>query len=189
MSDTASTDHLEPQAVAAYAAGAVDDLERARIERHLAQCRECVAEIVAIHRMQRPRRWPVGLVTVGVAAAAALALWVGGTGRVPQAPVDDIRGPHSPSVMQLEAVRPTDGSLLGDSGFVWHAIADAVTYRLTITDDAGDETWSQATSDTSLPRPASARLVAGRSYFWYVDALRSDGVSATSGVRRFQVGE
>jgi hypothetical protein len=124
-----------------------------------------------------------------VAAAAALAIWVGGTGRTPQTPPDDVRGPGAPSVLQIDAVRPADGSTLGDLGFVWRAIANAVTYRVTITDTAGDEIWTQTTSDTILPRPAEAKLAPGHLYFWYVDALRSDGVSATSGVRRFRMGE
>jgi hypothetical protein len=189
VSDTALTEHLEPQAVAAYAAGRLNDSERERIERHLAQCPECVSEVVAIHRMTRPARWPARLLVGGLAAAAALAIWIGGPGRAPPAPADDIRGPEAPSVLQLDAVRPADGSTLGDSGFAWHAIENAVTYRLTITDEAGDEMWSQTTSDTSLLLPAGARLAPGRTYFWYVDALRSDGASATSGVRRFQIGE
>lgn len=189
MSDAAPVEHLEPQAVAAYVTGRLNDSERRRIERHLAQCPECASEVVAIHRMERPRRRWAGLVVGGLAAAAALAIWVGGTGRAPQTPADHIRGPGAPSVLQLDAVHPADGSILGDSGFVWRAVKDAVTYRLTITDDAGDEMWSQTMSDTSLLRPANAELVPGRTYFWYVDALRSDGVSATSGVRRFQVGE
>jgi anti-sigma factor RsiW len=190
VSDTASADHLEPRLVAAYAAGTLDASERERIERHLSQCRDCVAEVVAIHRIGRPRRWPLlPLVTGGLAAAAALAIYLGVAGRTAPTPADDIRGAESPSVLRFDAVAPADGAVLGDSGFVWRAIADAVTYRLTITDDAGDELWSQTTSDTAATRPRSVRLLAGRTYFWYIDALKGDGTSATSGVRRFQIGE
>jgi hypothetical protein len=91
------------------------------------------------------------------------------------------------SLLQLEAVRPADGSVLDSTGFAWRAIEGAVAYRLTITDSAGDEVWSQTSSDTSRPTPP--RLQPKKMYFWYVDALRNDGVSATSGVRRFQLRE
>lgn len=187
MAETDSTAHLEPRMVAAYAAGTLDGADRAHIERHLAHCHDCVAEVVAIHRMRPRRRWPRQLIAAGLAAAAVLAVWIGAPRRPPPQPADSIRGPGAPSVPHLDVVRPADGGSLGDSGFVWHAIKDAVTYRLTITDDAGDEISSQTTADTASTRPASVPLLPARTYFWYVDALKRDGASATSGVRRFHV--
>jgi hypothetical protein len=190
VADTVPNDHLDPNAVAAYVAGRLKADERSWIERHLADCPECVSEIVAIHRTERPRRRFAPVVAGGlVAAAAVVAIWVGSTGRVPQTPADDIRGPGGPSVLQLEAVRPADGSTMDDAGFIWRAMANAVTYRLTVTDEAGDEIWNQTTSDTTLRPSPEVTLAPGRTYFWYVDALRSDGVSATSGVRSFRIGE
>jgi hypothetical protein len=179
------TDHLEPDLVVAYAAGRLATAERRRVEEHLSRCGECVSEVVTIHRLRRRRAWPAVAAAGGLAAAAAvLVLWFGGTERAPATPPDRIRGPGTPSVLRLDAVRPADGSVLDSTGFVWRAMDGAVAYRLTITNAAGDEVWNRVSSDTALSTPAG--LQPGQTYFWYVDALRKDGVSATSGVRRFQ---
>jgi hypothetical protein len=61
------------------------------------------------------------------------------------------------------------------------------TYRLVVTDEAGDVRWAASTSDTVVLLPDSVILVSGGTYFWYVDALGDGGTPATSGVRRLTV--
>ena len=63
--------------------------------------------------------------------------------------------------------------------FVWHRDDDAA-YRLFVTDSAGAQVYSAATSDTVVVLPATVHLQAGAHYHWYVDALRSDGTSVNS---------
>jgi hypothetical protein len=44
--------------------------------------------------------------------------------------------------------------------------------------------WLHETVDTAVSLPPDVALEPGGSYYWYVDALDSDGVSLTTGTRR-----
>lgn len=68
--------------------------------------------------------------------------------------------------------------------FVWRKDRDA-RYQLRIVDSAGAPVWATTTSDTSARLPATVHLSPRSRYFWYVDALRSDGFSVSSGPRLF----
>jgi hypothetical protein len=81
----------------------------------------------------------------------------------------------------LATVSPAPGATTNerDVRFVWHRDDDAA-YRVFVTDSAGAQVYSAATSDTVVVLPATVHLQAGAHYHWYVDALRSDGTSVNS---------
>jgi hypothetical protein len=60
------------------------------------------------------------------------------------------------------------------------------SYRVTVLTESGEPVWTAETTDTSISLPTGITLEPGRGYFWRVDAV-ADGLSATSGVQRFQV--
>jgi hypothetical protein len=69
--------------------------------------------------------------------------------------------------------------------FTWRAVEGAGTYRITITDSAGTPVFTATTTDTSIVPPSSQPLAHGGSYLWYVDALRNDGTTWSTGVQSF----
>jgi hypothetical protein len=69
--------------------------------------------------------------------------------------------------------------------FTWRKQGEDPLYRLTITDPSGAIVWMEETSDTTLAIEKRQLLTPGRTYLWYLDALDSDGRSATSGIHRF----
>ena len=76
---------------------------------------------------------------------------------------------------------------LSDLELRWEPIAGQPLYRVTVTDRDGAPVWTHDTEEGAARIPATAGLRPGESYFWYVDAIREDGRSATTGVRRFTV--
>ena len=70
--------------------------------------------------------------------------------------------------------------------FTWRGAA-AARYRVIITDSAGAELYSSATSDTTLVLPPSVALDPGARYFWFVDELRADGSSFSSRASSFSI--
>ena len=186
MSDSAPDDHLDPAEVIAYARGRITEDVRTRLERHLARCRACVAEVVAVGREQRASRRPIALALGGLIAASLAAIWFA-TARptTPVSPVDE-RGPaDTPAALQV--IEPANGAIAGDAtSFIWRPAPEAITYRVTVTDSAGAEVWSATTSDTVALAPEQSALDRGRTYFWFVDALRKDGRSVSSGLQHFR---
>lgn len=184
-----SREHLSPNEVASYVSGDIDSSERIHIEEHLAGCSECASEVAAVYRMRQPTRRP-SLLVAGLAAAAVLIIWfqawlMPAGRRVP----DEFRAPVTSAVPAVEVIEPAEGSpLQGIPRFLWHSTPGAVTYRLTVSDQGGNEVWSITTSDT-FATPPKTQLSKNTTYFWYVDALRSDGNSSTSGIHRFHSGD
>ena len=68
--------------------------------------------------------------------------------------------------------------------FTWRSVAEGATYRLSLTDEAGDVLWTVNTPDTTVAL-VDIMLEADQLYYWYVDALLHDGGSATTGVQQF----
>jgi len=187
------TQHLQARLVAAYVERRLDDDERAVVEAHLATCAVCRREVVEVSRLLlKRRRASQFLPAAGIAAAALLALvagvsLIGGPTKTGSEPT--IRA-HSSSVPALTAVEPApDVSLsVGDEiRFVWSAADAGSTYRLTVVDESGEPVWSAETSDTVALLMAQAAPVRAGTYFWFVDALASDGSTLTSGARRFSL--
>lgn len=189
-----SREHLSAADAAAYLDGRLNPADRARAEAHLADCGECRHELVALRAVladadrsdgaavvrRRRRRLSVPL---GMAAAAVLLIAVATTLRRSDPIVE--RAPSDAGSARLATHGPRDGVSSERVVFVWAPAEPGSSYRLTVTDSAGAPVWSTSTTDTALALPPATKLLSGRRYHWYVDALVGDGHTITSGVRSF----
>jgi hypothetical protein len=185
-------EHLTSEQLAAFLANTLSDADRRSAEHHFVSCAECRSELIQAQRAvasapskQFDRRW-FGI--VGLAAAAAIAVMFlprGAAVKSSPAIEREVQTPAPADAGTVEIVSPAaNGEVTISPTFVWRRNDDA-SYKITVTDAAGRPAWSGATSDTSIALPDSIRLAAGAQFFWYVDALRSDGRSVTSGVNNF----
>jgi hypothetical protein len=189
-------------------AGLLDDdlpgVERMRAEAHLEACAECRAETIAAARLVREaqaagtmaavapdrgrrRRWQLGSGLIGLATAAGIAMlfvW-------PAAPAFD-DGPAqerfgADGTPRIDTYLPRAGSAMPrDSlSFSWASVAGS-SYRITVAAEDGALLWSHTLQDTVVVPPAELGLPAGRTFFWYVDAI-GVGVVGRSGARTFRV--
>lgn len=191
----ATTGHLESTRLAAYLDRALAPPARAEVEAHLAGCPECRAELVDLDRILADRRttppWRWGAAAAVLAAAALVGVLLvrpGGeepdSGRV-------LRGRQASladSAARVAMVHPTPDAVVPVDSLVfsWRSSEEDASYRFTLTDERGDVVWQAATADTTLRVPPRAGLKPGAEYYWYVDALLSNGRSVTSGIRGFR---
>jgi Putative zinc-finger len=172
--------------IAGYLDGGLPALEREAVEAHLAVCPDCRRDLLesktVLNRVRRPRRLLVG--SAAVAAAALLVI------AVPTMRRDGV----DPAASRMrEAASPADVISYGPTGevpissirFVWGAVRDAVTYRLTVTRSDAAPVWKFSGPDTAVALPDSILLVPGERYFWVTDVLLSDGTTRTTGMREF----
>lgn len=185
--------HLSAEVVAAWTEGRLSAEERAMAEAHLAGCHECREEVTQVEDLLRSapvrtRRFPVPL---QLAAAAVLLLAIGlpaARTLLDRSPTASIGRTAPSSAARLTAIAPAaDAAVLLPPTFVWHAADAGSRFRVTLVDEQGATVWSTETGDTAVTLPAEVALAAGRSYFWYVDALGADGRTMTSGAQRFTV--
>jgi anti-sigma factor RsiW len=182
-------EHLQVNEVTGYLAGTLPATMRDRMERHLADCEECTAEIVAVHRLRRPARSPARWIGAAAAAAAVAGLVLLGPSLLRRPTPDEplLRG-TGPSLV-VSVVRPADGAELNRAtNFAWRRTAGATAYRVMVSRADGDSVWATTTPDTTVP--VSPHLLAagpGR-YYWYVDVLLDDGRSVTGPVHEFRLG-
>jgi hypothetical protein len=187
--------HLASEELAAYLDKTLSEAERARVEAHLADCDACREELVSAAKLlqhaPRSTRWFIGL--SAIAAAAVLAVFVG-RASIDSEPFagEQLRGGDTPFASEgspsVRAVAPIGRKSIGAGiGFIWRPIVPEAVYRFTLTDDRGGIIWVETTSDTTLPLPNHIVLGQGRTFHWYVDVLRPDGSSATTGIKSFQV--
>lgn len=180
--------HLDPNDIAAYLDGALEEGARARVETHLAECETCRAEVVAVRRLvahaPRRRRW-IAFTTFAAAAAVVLFLIWPRSGQ--------LRAPGGPIVRDGETEGATVAVIGPDSiapsplAFIWHSVGNATSYRVSLTTSTGELVWSATSSDTAIVVPDSVMLSPGASYYYYIDVLLADGTSGTSGVRPVRV--
>jgi hypothetical protein len=86
----------------------------------------------------------------------------------------------------VTAVAPADGAEVKSAPrLVWHPVADASGYRVSVTRPNGDSAWAVMVDDTAVTAPDS--VLAPGAYFWYVDALLSDGRSIAGKAREFRL--
>ena len=185
--------HLTAEDVAAFLDRRLTTDEKHGIEEHLAHCGRCRAELAAVRKLVKSGPIPERRVfRIGLAAAAVIAFLALTLGRMgPGSTEDRIRTTPSATTSESELIKglqPADGDTISSASaaLAWRSIGGEPTYRVTITDATGQLVWTNTTPDTSLMVPPTL-LSAGRTYFWYVDALRADGRAASIGVRRFVV--
>jgi hypothetical protein len=187
-----TTDHIDEDELASYLDRTLSDADRRLIEAHLSACDECRAEVIASREAvssaptlggSRFRSWRI----IGGAVTAAAVIVVIGT--LSRSRTDrDIERDANTTVPAVTIVNPADGSPLGTDRIVtWRALAENTSYRVTIADQSAQPIHTTTVRDTSAVIPQSVSLVAGRKYFWYVDAIRTDGTTATSGLKSFTV--
>ena len=179
--------HLSPDQVAAYAERRLNDADLSSVERHLADCSDCRRDVAHVVRLLRPaqRRWIVRSARL-VAAAIIVVVFVRlipGDASEP-AIRDPVRDGNAIDVLGPDSLETVAG---GPLRFVWRPVVPGTRYDLTITDQSGSRVFSVGSADTSIALPDSVRLDAERTYLWFVDALRPDGRSVSSGMRFLRI--
>jgi hypothetical protein len=190
MSNHAAPPHLGPETVAAYAEHRLNEVERADVERHFAECSICRQEMVQVVRILRSRSRfrSAGMVTLAAAAVLAVVVLrppppaepVFTEVRVREAIADDSRVP---------VILPDTLVTIGDLPlrFVWRSVEPGARYHFALADESGTRIFSIGSPDTAVVLPDSVRLEEERTYQWLVDALRPDGRAVTSGVRFLRI--
>jgi len=186
---------ISAEEMAAYIDDRLSSDERASVEARLARNPERRAELVEATRIvsqadlaKSRRHFPWKWAGVLAAAAAAVILVV-----LPNRHSDSLQ-PPSPAERRaagedggrVNLLGPGDAAVvpIASARFAWQSEGDA-SYRITIADATGATIWTTLTSDTTVVLPASIVLRPGQHYYWYVDAMRIDGSSITSGPRSF----
>jgi hypothetical protein len=188
--------HLTSDEVASYIDNTLSEAECIRAKAHLADCDACREEIVSVSRLtRRAPRTRRGVVALSAIAAAAAIIVV----FVARPPADSdlpgggaLRGSGGPAASEgvnvVLAIAPIGSqSTSNDILFVWHRASAGAEYRLTLTDDSGGKLWTGATTDTTLRIPKGAVTLPKGGYHWYVDVLQSDGGTATTGIKSFEI--
>ena len=185
-------EHLSSEELGAFLANSLTEKERDAVERHLVSCAECRSDLVEAQRAiisappaQRTfaRNW---ITVAGLAAAAVLAIAVWPRNDATRNPVRVER--TTPIVAgTVTIVSPAANSEIDQTTptFTWNK-DDGSSYRITVTDEGGKPLWSESTADTTIVLPATTQLTRNARFFWYVDALRPDGRSVTSGINGFR---
>ena len=165
-----ASSHLSPGDVAAYVDGVLPPPERSRVEAHLADCDACRTELVAVARLPRARRRRHWYVPLGLAAAAALLVfvWPRSAEKVPMSP-PNYREPVVTTTVAPLIIAPR-GATTAPRRLVWTSVPHADRYRMTLFDATGAVLWESQTSDTTATIPAMIGLRPGASYLWQVAA-------------------
>ncbi len=190
-------DHLSNGELAAYLDGSLSAEVKSRVQDHLSECSQCRSEVGDVADVlrsgSRRKRWKVAVPTAAAAAAAAILITGPFGTDTSEPPGAALRSPEVaaereavPSVTVLEPA--SEASVIRDRlVFSWEAVGANVLYRLTLTDESGDPVWSTETDEASIRPPTTLSLEAGATYFWYVDALLTDGTSHTTDVQSFRI--
>ena len=185
-------EHLSSEELGAFLANSLTDMERDAVERHLVACSQCRSDLVEAQRAvisapssQRAdrRRW-AAVASLAAVAAILIAVWPHGEVVLNSVPVERTALAVAGTVT---IVSPSANGEIDETtpAFTWNK-DDGSSYRITVTDEGGRPLWSESTGDTSVVLPATTRLARNARFFWYVDALRPDGRSVTSGINVFR---
>lgn len=193
--------HLRDDVLAAYLDRALPVAERRVAEDHLAECATCRDELVVMSKLVadrvRVRQWPRLAAFLGAVAAAVIAFAVIGPWRTTSGPGTAPGGLMRESTLVdgasrrvVSVVTPAEGDTVIPPAlrFVWHSMAPNATYLLKVADETSVR-WRIDTADTTVALPDSVQLERGRSYTWWVDALTTDGRTASTGVRQFRTAQ
>ena len=185
--------HLSAEDVAAYIDRRLSPGDRRSADAHLVSCADCRAELADAAQLVAgapavrtgTSRRMVTIATLAAAAVVVLAVSLSLPGRNPS-PSSTQRAESDAEPNAVRALEPAAGATVSSptQAFVWHREGDA-RYQLRIVDSSGAPAWRTTTNDTSARLPTTVHLRPRSGYFWYVDALRSDGVSMSSGPRPF----
>jgi len=177
--------HLSTEALAGYIDGALSSEERRKAELHLSSCAECREDVWEIRRLQLRRRprWPMVLLP---AAAAAAVLLVIGLPRQTTTPSEVRSGPDLEQRIGIVSPTPSAEIAPGLVTFIWRSAGGGASYVITLQESDGRVAWTSSIADTLAVLPDSVPLSAGRTWFWFVDAMLPDGRSLSTGVQRLR---
>lgn len=183
-----ATRHPDSEEIAAYISGGLSAGQRETVEAHLAECRECRAEVTTARRLLRSPVRTRGFLVASLAAAAVLVVAVF-MPRSHSEPTDLERDADPGAGPAIVVVSPAAGHPVRRAGlsFTWRSQSGDPRFRFTIADARGEKLWSQDTGDTTIALPDSLQLVPGATYFWYVDALDTAGLAVSTGPRALRV--
>lgn len=191
------TQHLSDIEMATYVDGNGSTRSLAQMQEHLAACDECRHLLVESNRLiesARPRSslrswgWKAGL--PAIAALLLLAFVPRMFERADTAPILPSvaveRRADAGRETAIRTILPAEDASVSREGirFAW-VPDDGASYRVTVTDATGGPVWETTTSDTTAVLPLSVVMPPDSRFYWYVDALRLDGSSATSGRQSF----
>jgi hypothetical protein len=121
---------------------------------------------------------------MSLAAAAALLLVVVIPRETPD-PSTLRSGTPGDAVLGIVSPLPSE-PVVTPGTFVWRSAGAAASYTFVLQREDGTVAWRSSTPDTSIALPDSLELGAGRTWFWFVDALLLDGQSLSTGVQRMR---
>jgi len=195
-----SDPHLSDHVLAAYLDRALPAAERNAADAHLAACRSCRDELVAMTPLVGGHpavslRWLKLAAPAAALAAAAIAFTMLGPSRTTPGPATSPGDRMRESTLvgsvggrALTVVAPGEADTVQRDAvrFAWRSAGSNATYLLKLADESSSVRWTVDTADTTVTLPDSVQLDRGRSYHWWVDALTADGRSLSTGVRRFR---
>ena len=167
MPDELRTSHLSAADVAAYVDRQLSGVQRDRVVQHLADCRDCRSEIVAVNRVVRAVRRSWRWVALVPLAAAALVVVMLSPWRPEHQPV--MREPAVTTIVAPTAIAPR-GGVAEVVSITWSRVPRATQYEVTVFDSAGTIVWESRVLDSLATVPRDLRLVRGRPYYWKVAA-------------------
>jgi len=189
MPDENAMSHLSPDTVAAFAERRLNEADRTAAERHMAECADCRREVAHVVRVLRPRsrQWVMGAGSLA-AAAAIVMLAVQLIPRSPAGEAPALRdGPADGSAIEIVGPDSTADATGGSVRFTWRHLDPGTRYEFALADESGLRIFSIGLPDTAVTLPDSVHLEPERTYLWFVDAIRPDGRSASSGMRFLRI--
>jgi hypothetical protein len=189
LSRTPSSDaHLNAEEVVAYLARTLAPADREGVERHLADCAECISEIVAVGRL-RPRDHSSirRLATVAAAAAALAGIALLGPGIVHNTQTDNRERGSEAQFTVIVLAPASDAIVHRVPDFAWRPVAGATAYHLSVSRSNGDSVWAMTTRDTSIRAPRALSNPGPGLYYWYIDVLLGDARSIAGSAHEFRI--
>jgi hypothetical protein len=198
--------------LAAFVDGGLEPSDRARLQRHLADCPYCLGQVSALVRLQEAdlpevdpglvrrarvtppsetrwqrmlaRRWALACVATACLAIMVI-VWV----RLPRpADKETVRTSYAQGSAP-ELVLPREGTALKRSAveFRWTPIERALFYEVRVLTADGDLVWQIRAESTEARPSADITFRSGQNYFVSVSAWLPEGKAARSTVVGFQV--
>lgn len=181
--------------IADFVDGRLTPQTRAPVVAHLLTCARCRALVKGTSELAtsasglRPQTrpgWQRWSLPIGLAAAAALVLFLLPRGRDGESPT--LREPAVTSTIAPVPLMPAPGSTAGRvDRLLWSSVPGAERYRVRLYDGEGSVLWMAEISDTIAMLPDSVRLQPRVLYFWRVEAQGEWMRWAASDLASFQI--
>lgn len=161
--------HLDAATAASYLEHRLSGSRLQMAEAHLASCRSCRAEIIALSTLTRVRPRPRLIQAGSVAAAAAVILFFVAAPRIVQKPSPEVHRAPGAGATTVELLTPK-GANSPSGEWRWQPVPGADRYELTVFDADGRVAFDTSTTQTALRAMPARRLETRKQYFWRVRA-------------------